>query len=46
MAVKIRFKESTTVLYCSQSKPFREGQNIEGCLITTHKFLHPENNKK
>jgi hypothetical protein len=45
MVIKIGVKESTTILYCSQSKPSREGQNIGDCSITTDKIIHPENKK-
>jgi len=45
MVINIGFKKSTTIIYCSQSKPFREGQNIGDCSITTGKIIHPENNK-
>jgi hypothetical protein len=40
MAIKIRFKEPTTILCRSQSKTFIEVQYIGDCSITTDK-IHP-----
>jgi len=42
---KSGLKNQKRFFTAAKSKPFREGQNIGDCSITTDKIIHPENNK-